>query len=377
MNKKLVFSVVLFLIVALGVGYFLKNSSKEPAPVVMRSEAIGQSLQSSSSLGYKTQSSTGKNTPQESVESFALNLAKNYFDANPQFDSEGLSVQRVLDVRSGEICGDYQIVIFEKNGIYGGSASVKLSSSGKYEYLSVGPGNYSDREHTANSREEKPYLTLEEATEKVLALNPHLVFDGYSNPCIILPNGEGRMVMMHMHPFFRFLNEQGESYLFAIDGVLSKLIDEKTLIERHIQAAHEIEDPNWNKVHYTPEQVTKFYHSQIPEERIKATYGYDHEKTYQLIFDQDASVQRAALQSIEEQKTPSGKYYIEEYYRNILASEDLSFDAFSAFTEMDFEKFSYLTREEFWQEATQSPAFQKLSQEDKDFILFAKTEYKH
>lgn len=370
MNKK--YFIALFIIFLLFCFIFYLNkviNQKQNENKVEKIQALTRSLNASNINLEPILDETKNEQKINDVKSFALDLAKTYFDSNPNFDSEGLSVDRILQVYSGEKCGNYEIVIFQKNGIYGGSASIASTSSGSYEYLSVGPGNYSDKEYTPDKPQEIKYLTLQEATQKVLLLKSDLIFDKYVNPCILLPNGESRRFLMPDYAYFRFLDSENKAYLYIINGQYNALIDEKKAIENQIKSAFEIEDPSWLDVDYTYEEISKYFSSPIPEERIKVTRTKDGEKIFELVFDENKQVQYAALNSIMDKKIlDQDLYYIEEYYDYIITNTDLSFESMELFLLEDYSKYNNLTLNDVYNKILKSSSFEKLDDKQKNHI---------
>lgn len=372
MNKKYIYIgfVVLFLLILFSGIFILKDEETEIKTQIKveKKEALTRSL-NASNINLEPLNETKSEQKIDDVKSYALNLAKTYFDSNPNFDSEGLSVDRVLEVYSGEKCGNYEIVIFQKNGIYGGSASIASTSSGSYEYLSVGPGNYSDREYTSDMPEEVKYLTLQEANQRVLLLKSDLVFDKYVNPCILLPNGESRRFLMPDYAYFRFLDSENKAYLYMINGQYDALIDEKKAIENQIKSAFEEEDPTWLEVDYTPEEISKYFSSSIPEERMKVTRTQETEKIFQLVFDENKDVQYAALNALMDKKILDQElYYIEEYYESIISNNELSFESIELFLLQDYSKYNNLTLKDVYKEIVKSSSFEKLDDKQKNHI---------
>lgn len=311
---------------------------------------------------FQSQNKESSIITDEKIASFGLNHALAYFESQENFDHNGVEVDRIIHVNVDEACGGPdKIVLFKKNDIYAGVAKVNVEY-GKMRIGQLGPGNYSDRNYTATYIE-KPYITLEEARENVSILNPDLKFLDFTNPCV----SERTLGYSHL-PFFRFTDENGRKFLYNIDGVPNKLFSEELAMENLRIQLEGLDSPNAHKVNYSKEEIEDFFRSNIPETRLKVIASYDTNKIYQLVYDIDPEVQRAAFLEILDYSSPSGNTYLEDYYTDML-SANLNYEALLELQGFDFNQFNNISKNDFIEYLKESSSFVNLSEKQKNEIL--------
>ncbi|MCP4523209.1 MAG: hypothetical protein GY828_03240 [Candidatus Gracilibacteria bacterium] len=370
MNKQSVFiSTGVISILVLSFFYFTEGKN---AQIEQQKPVIEQpTQQTSKTLQHENKTEEIKkilpvvknnNFSEKAIAEFGLHHALDYFKRDERFDHEGVEVDRVIHINVDEACGGPdKLVLLKKNGLYAGMAKVNIEQ-GEMRIGQHGPGNYADRSFDG-VHIEKPYITLEEAIEQVAELREGLTFKDYMNTCF-----DGNIGSYSHMPYFRFVDETGEEFLYNIDGEYKHLTNHKNLKKQMEAYLAEPEDPIRDKADYTDEQVSEFFKSDIPEMRLKVISSYNSEKIYQLVYDQNSEVQRSAFLEIFDHSAPSGNPYLEDYYTDML-SANLSYEALLELQGYDFEQFNNLSKTDFINYLKDSSSFVNLTEEQQNEIL--------
>ncbi|MGB2110512.1 MAG: hypothetical protein ACPHY8_00865, partial [Patescibacteria group bacterium] len=299
---------------------------------------------------------------EQEIADFGLNYALDYFQSEDDFDDEGVEVDRIIHINVDKACGGPdKLVLLKKNDLYAGYTQVDIDKQNLI-FGSTSPGNYSDKNFDG-VHIEKPYISLEEAIEQVSQLKEGLIFKDYMNTCF-----DGKIGSYSHMPYFRFVDEKGEEFLYNIDGEYKQLINHKNLKKKMAEILAESEDPKWDKAEYTPDELNEYFNSDIPEKRLKVISSNDSEKIYQLVFDTDPEVQRSAFLEIMDHTRPNGNLYLEDFYTDLL-SANLSYETLLELQGFDFEKFNLLSKKDFINTLKESSSFALLTERQKNEIL--------